>query len=220
MAQRVSPEGKLLWPKPAVVASAPGIERNPVAVSDGAGGVIVAFEYELVGGEHKGDIDVFAQRLDASGQMKWGEGKRSVIVGSSKDQERAPAIAPDGRGGAIVAFEVERRDGTDAGDFNISAQRLSDSGAMLWNEGKRSQPVGTSSWHEQRPLIRSDGLGGAIVVYTATAVGGNNVGDVDIEAARLDGDGKLLWREGKRAVDVAVTERLERNPCAVIIGGR
>ena len=91
---------------------------------------------------------------------------------------------------------------------------------MLWNEGKRSQPVGTSSWHEQRPLIRSDGLGGAIVVYTATAVGGNNVGDVDIEAARLDGDGKLLWREGKRAVDVAVTERLERNPCAVIIGGR
>jgi hypothetical protein len=80
--------------------------------------------------------------------------------------------------------------------------------------------VGTSKWREQRPRLFADGEGGVIVVYTATGVGGESDGDVDLEAARLDGSGRLLWQAGERSVDIAASKRLERNPGAVVIGAR
>lgn len=221
-AQRVSPDGALLWGSgnAVAVASSRGRERDPVAVADGMGGVVAAFEMTPATGENAGDADVLAQRLDASGRLIWGDGERSVAVSSSPALEHAPAIVSDGAGGAIVACELERRTGESAGDIDVVAQRVSGAGAMLWNEGRKSVVVGTSKWREQRPRLFADGEGGVIVVYTATGVGGESDGDVDLEAARLDGSGRLLWQAGERSVDIAASKRLERNPGAVVIGAR
>lgn len=220
MAQRVSGGGQLLWGNaatPKAVGAAPALERNPVIVADGAGGAIAAFEMEPVTGENKGDVDVLAQRLDAAGNLRWGEGKRSVAVSSSGDLERWPALVADGDGGIIAAIELEFRGGANQHDRNIIAQRLSALGTMQWNEGKKSASVATAAaWLEERPIALSDGDGGALIVYPATARSGQDEGDQDLEACRIDGSGKHLWQNGGRSVDLAATELLERKPSAFV----
>ncbi len=54
------------------------------------GGAVVVFEVEVREGEFAGDIDVFAQRIDASGAMVWNEGERSTMVAGSKWGETEP----------------------------------------------------------------------------------------------------------------------------------
>jgi hypothetical protein len=221
-AQRISGDGKLVWndgEKASPVSTADHQERHPTVVPDGAGGVIAAFEMEWVKGEHAGDIDIDAQHLDRDGKWTWNEGKKSVTISSGPALERAVRAIPEADGGVLCAFEAEQRGGDDAGDFDLMAQRLSAGGEMAWNEGDRSVYVASSKWHERRPLVLADGEGGAIVVYPAIGAG-EHEGNEDIEAARISGDGELLWNEGKQSVDLAATDKLERNPCAVVIGAR
>jgi hypothetical protein len=221
-AQRVAADGRLLWGpsnKPASVADPVGMDRNPVAIPDGAGGAIIAWEHEPTEGEDAGDTDVFARRMDAKGRGMWLGGKNSVALFASKLLERAPAIVPDGKGGAIVVCEAESRTGKDAGDIDLLAQRISADGTKLWNEGKGSQRIASSQWRERWPVAVPDGEGGAFVVYTAFGVG-QDAGDIDIEIKRLDGSGKLLWNAGKVPVDVAATKDLEQNPRVVVVGKR
>jgi hypothetical protein len=223
-AQRVSGDGVLLWnggEKSAALSTAKGMERDPTAVPDGAGGVIAAFEVEPLEGKFAGDIDVLAQRLDSSGQWLWNEGKRSAVVSTGEALERAVRAIPGADGGAILVFEAEYRGGEHAGDMDILAQRLSPKGEMMWNNGERSAMVAASKWLERRPIPVSDGQGGAIVVYAAFGpAGGEFEGDVDLEAMRINGQGQMMWNEGKQAVDVAAGKGLERNPCVVVIGGK
>lgn len=151
--------------------------------------------------------------------MKWNEGKRSVMVSSSKDLERHPALVSDGAGGMIVAMESELLAEADRGDIDVLAQRISGAGKMLWHEGKRSAAVGTSRvWQELAPIVLSDGLGGAIIVYEATARKGEYAGDHDLEAVRLDSAGKPMWLNGERAVDIAAGKELEQKPFAFVSG--
>jgi len=217
MAQHLSGDGKLLWSRAKDVCTAKGLERRPVAVSDGMGGVIVACEYEPTQGENAGDTDVMAQRLNSQGEMMWNQGDRSAIVSSGKFQERIPRALATSDGGAIFVFEVEARTGEEAGNVDVMAQRLSATGAMMWNQGDRSATVCTSRWQETGPIVLPDGADGAIAVLTMVGPKGEFEGDEDVDATRLAADGTLSWHEGKKPVDIAAGEALERNPCAVIV---
>lgn len=218
MAQRVAPDGTLRWDKPADVGTSEGLDRNPVAVSDGAGGIIVAFEHEALKGEFAGDIDVLAQRLNAAGAMQWKEGKESVIVSSGKRHERAPqAISLEG-GGALFVFGAETREGEEAGALDILAQALNAAGEMLWNEGKRSPAVASSKWQEHLATLVPDGQGGVLCIFTGEGpAGGKFAGDQDVSVMRIAADGKMMWNNGERAVELGDSDWLERNPSAVVV---
>ncbi len=224
MAQRISGDGVLRWnggEKAVDVSTAKGIERNPTAVADGAGGVIAAFELEPREGQFAGDIDVLAQRLNGDGKMMWNDGEKSSVVSTATGLERAVRAVPEADGGAMFVFELEYRGGEHAGDIDVLAQRITAKGEMTWNRGERSATVGASKWLERSPIPLPDGQGGAIVIYTALGpAGGEFEGDVDLEAMRISADGEMMWNEGKQAVDLAAGKGLERNPCAVVIGGR
>jgi len=43
---------------------------------------------------------------------------------------------------------------------------------------------------------------------------------VDLEAMRISAEGKMMWNEGEEALGIAAGKDLERNPCAVVVGGR
>ncbi|MFQ5811114.1 MAG: hypothetical protein ACE5JM_15960, partial [Armatimonadota bacterium] len=179
MAQRISGDGIALWndaEDPSVVSSGEGLERNPTAVPDGAGGILVAFEYEPIEGEYAGDTDVMAQRLDGDGNMVWNDGERSSTVSSSTNPETSPKSIPSGDGGAVIVFEHEFRDGEHAGDIDVFAQRLDSDGNMLWNDGERSSMVLGSEWLERSPVPVPDGRGGAFVVSAATGSSGKYKG--------------------------------------------
>jgi hypothetical protein len=164
----------------------------PRIASDGFGGAIITW-YDL----RSGKSDIYAQRVDASGNCLWatdGVGVRSQP--GTPEGAYAPTIAPDGFGGAIIAWE-DRRSGSS--NDEIYAQRVDSNGNRLWTTdgvGVRSQP-GTPGV-AFGPAIATDGSGGAIITWIDIRYGKN-----DIFSQRVDSNGNRLWTTD--GVEVRVT---------------
>ena len=95
-----------------------------------------------------------------------------------------PSIAPDGSGGAIIAWEDSRN-----GYNDIYAQRFDGYGTPLWQAG--GVAVCAQTYDQMRALVVSDGAGGAIVAWMDQRTGGTH-----IYAQRLDAGGNALWTAG------------------------
>jgi hypothetical protein len=119
--------------------------------------------------------------LYAIGLPLWQEDGVDVCT-AANDQEN-PQLIPDGSGGAIVVWQDEREDGR----REIYAQRVYSDGTPAWATDGVSL-CAVSTW-QHNPQLASDGSGGAIVTWEASA--GGNLDD--IYAQRVDGDGNLLW---------------------------
>ena len=115
-AQRLTSAGTPAWASNGVrvTTSSTG---DPCAVSDGAGGVAVAWF---------DDAGVHAQRLDSAGQAQWGAGGVLVATGAN-----AVEMAASGSGTVTVAFNHY----LNADDADIFAQRLDAAGSPLWATG-------------------------------------------------------------------------------------
>ncbi len=213
LAQRLSPEGTLLWNegKPVVLAASEGSERAPVLVPDGLGGVLVFYEWES--GK---DVDVMGQRVLADGRLAWNDGVRSVDLCASRHLERHPAAAPDGGGGAIVAFEVEFTSGDSAGDHDVVARRVGPDGSLAWGEAVVA--LGGSVQHEREPAIAALPGGGAVVAFEVEYRAGASAGDVDIVAQRVDAGGVPRWNEGKTPAPVCTSPQRDRRPAVLAVG--
>ena len=149
------------WPANGVpLCDSPGDGVNPVIVSDGAGGAIVAWQDHL----NTVDFDLYAQHLLASGVVDpaW-PANGSVLTGGLKDQ-RNPAIVSDGAGGAIVTWEDYRNDATFNVNPDICAQRILASGVVAWTPYYGNVVCNNGS-DQVAPAIVSDGAGGAIIVW-------------------------------------------------------
>ncbi|MFB3883042.1 MAG: hypothetical protein ACE149_17380 [Armatimonadota bacterium] len=219
-AMRVSSAGALLWSegqRAVDIASSQALESNPRAMHDGVGGAIVAFELETRTGDNAGDTEIAAQRIDAKGGLMWNDGTKSVIVAGSRWAETNPVMVSDGQGGAIIFFEEHARDEKHAGDIDIGAQRVSASGEIQWGGGVRSAEVAASDRLERHPAAIPDGSGGAIVVFEMEPRSGDNAGDTEIYAQRLDSQGNRLWNNGE-SVMVASSTWGETNPVLVSDG--
>ncbi len=175
--------------------------RNPVLVADGRGGVIVIYEAEFVEGEHAGDVDILAQRITRSGLAIWGSG---VLVASSRMLERNPSAVSDDRGGAIVVYEGEARDGEYAGDSEILAQRIDRLGRLAYHGGTRSLIVSAGRVQERAPVAVPDGRGGVIALFEQHVVDGPYAGRTWIAGQRVSRRGELLWNGGERSSAVSL----------------
>jgi hypothetical protein len=115
-AQRVSAAGAVQWAPggvPLCVTTAHEY-AEPGIVPDGTGGAIVAWE-----DARNGNVDLYAQRLNASGTAQWGAG---VAVSAAPSSQRYPAVASDDVGGAIITWTDWRNNTTTGTD--IYAQRV------------------------------------------------------------------------------------------------
>jgi hypothetical protein len=118
-AQRVGSAGTVQWTTNGVpVCAAPDFQGPPRIIADGAGGAIVSWA-----DNRSGNSDVYGQRIDALGAMQWtGNG---VAICSDTTSQGEPALASDGNGGAIVAWQDPRN-----GDYDIYAQRIAAAGSF------------------------------------------------------------------------------------------
>ncbi len=160
------------------ISAAAGDQAKPKVVSDGAGGAIVTWR------DHRPSIyqvDVYAQRIDASGMILW-TADGVALCNAANDQD-FPAIVSDGAGGAIVAWDDFR---TGIG-HDIFAQRIDASGAVQWTPN--GVPVYLNQGNQSEPAIVSDGAGGAIVTWRDARVNTNH----DIYAQRIDAAGVAQW---------------------------
>ena len=174
-AQRVDASGAVQWSDGGVVLStATGYVQNSRGIFDGAGGAIVTWQ-----GFNGSDLDVYAQRVDASGAVQWTTDGVAICTATG-DQEH-PAITSDGAGGAIVTWDDGR------GNQDIYAQRVIASGAVEWTAD--GVALCAASGPQQYPAITSDDAGGAIVSW----MDGRDVGTWDIYAQRVDASGAVQW---------------------------
>ncbi|MFH1683540.1 MAG: hypothetical protein ABIA67_01520 [Candidatus Margulisiibacteriota bacterium] len=179
-AQKISEAGQPLWKKDGVaVCGVSGNQNFPQAMSDGAGGVIIAWQ-----DYRNGNSDIFAQRISYAGVLLWDKG--GVVICNASAGQFAPQLTTDGFGGAIIAWH-DYRSGTGE---DVYTQRVDGHGNSLWQEnGIAICAASGTQWH---PQIVSDGGGGAIIVWTD---GRASSSDNNIYIQRISAAGTTFWEK-------------------------
>lgn len=155
-AQRYNAAGVRLWASGGVAfqPAEGGIDGFRIC-SDDSGGVVAVW-YKGAGTPVN---RVFAQRVDASGQVRWGV--PAVRVCTLESSQTIPRLAPDGAGGFLVTW-FDTRSGTD----ELYGQRLSLGGQRLWADAGLGFP-GTFAVRTSEIVTRTGG--GAYLVWWNTS---------------------------------------------------
>ncbi|MFM7021669.1 MAG: T9SS type A sorting domain-containing protein [Flavobacteriales bacterium] len=175
--QKIDASGNLLWPTNGVEITMDSVvSEAPNMISDGAGGVFITWEDIRKEGGVTGDI--YAQHIDASGNIKWAA--RGVVICNASSDQQSPGIVSDNAGGAIIIWE----DGRQPMDINVYAQRINSAGVIQWTGN--GIPVSSSADHDRSPKAISDGNGGAIISWLD---GSNSF----IAAQKINSAGEIQW---------------------------
>ncbi len=174
-AQRVDPLGAVKWDTSSVaVCVTDSPKGDPKIGSDGAGGVVVAWADSV-----SGCFNVYAQRVDSSGAVKWAVG--GVRLRGTAAEQRRPQIVADGLGGAVAVWEDSL-----SGSWDIYAQRIDPSGGLQWTASAAEVCVATGE--QSCPRLLSDGAGGAMVFWQDC-----RTGEWDVYGQRLGVGGSSAW---------------------------
>jgi hypothetical protein len=169
-------------------------------VSDGAGGVIVAWS-EL----RASDYDVYARRIDANGNMLWTSD--GVAVCTAPLQQQEVQMVSDGAGGAIIAWRDFR-----AAQDDVYAQRVSSTGAMMW--AANGVAICTNVSTQAGVGMVSDGAAGAIITWQDA-----RAGNWDIYARRINAAGNPQWNADGNVVCALISSQVGPVPIADGSGG-
>ena len=205
-AQSISSAGAALWDAGgiAVCAEVQG-QYDPAIITDGAGGVIVAWtDYR------RGDFrcDIYAQRLNIAGVGLWAAG--GVAVCTAPEDQWYEAMKEDGFGGAIIAWRDFR-----AGEENVYVQRIDGAGAGLWSYN--GVAVCTAVGNQWYIRTVSDGAGGAIVSWVDWRTGIPM--DYNIYAQRVDASGAVRWVPDGAGICTADDDQSDAEPISDGAGG-
>ena len=147
------------------------------ACSDEAGGVIAIWNDVGYGGS-----DIYAQRVNGSGEFLWGTGVPVCQHANNQEQVR---IIPDGENGAFCAWT----DHNYGNGSKVLVQKIDAEGNPLWE--LNGVLVCYLDNEQEEAVLAADGAGGVIAAFE----GGGN-----IYSQRIDAAGNLLW--GNTAVSV------------------
>ena len=179
------------------VCTESGMQSVLRIVTDGSGGSIIVWR-----DGRNGNYDIYAQRLNASGIEQWTPG--GVAVCGNAGGQYAPAIVPDGSGGAVITWYDYR-------DLNadIYVQRVNSAGNVLWTAN--GVAVCTAFGEQYDPVIAPDGDGGAIIAWYDF-----RYGDADIFVQRVNSTGNPVGTPNGTAVCLAADNQV--NPVIVSDG--
>lgn len=178
-AQNVRSDGtvNINWPANGIaVCTATGDQLNARVVSEGSGGVIVAWR-----DTRAGTNDIYAQHVVASGTVDASWPVNGVAICSATGSQTSLVAVSDGSGGAIIAWLDFRSDTTS----NVYAQHVLASGTVDSNWPVDGRALCLATGNQQRPTITSDGQGGAIVAWQDFRGGAT----ADIYCSRVLGSG-------------------------------
>jgi hypothetical protein len=177
-AQRVDASGVPQWAaNGAAICTTANNQSNPFITADGVGGAVLTWHDYRNGS----DYDIYAQRVDASGAVKWTANGEAISTVAAHQVN--PRIISNGNGGAIIAWY----DWRPGGSTDIYAQSISNYGSPTWTAD--GVPICTAAQNQDRTALASDGAGGAIIAWHDIRSGIN----YDIYAQRLDALGAVKW---------------------------
>lgn len=179
-AQRVAPNGTMLWTTGGVAVSVfPGDQISLSIIPDGTAGAIVTWEdhrYSLV--------DIYAQRISSAGTSLWRE--TGIQISQNENREQSPKIVPADSSGAIIFWTERIRSGEES-RTSVRAQRASADGELLWQaEGVEIIPEQSSLFSAS---VTSDSAGGALVTWLAA-----ELNESALYTQRVLRSGKFAWR--------------------------
>jgi hypothetical protein len=192
-AQRIDKDGSTLWQQDGVpISLAPGIQFDPQVIADGCGGAVISWR-----DERSGDFDIYAQRVDANGEVLWTPNGVAVCIGMYG--QYGPSAVADGRGSYIIAWRDDR-----SGYGQIYCQKLDGNGNAQW--AANGFPVCSTLWWQDSPTIIPDASGGAIITWEDERY---SIMNSFIYAQRIDGNGSKLWEAGGVPIDNASGRKWE-----------
>ena len=149
------------------------------------------------------DGDIYVQKVGLDGTPAWITNGYPACV-FVQDQS-TPAIAPDGAGGAVVAWVDQRG----IGARYIFGQRISSTGEALWTEN--GQHIGdVESGEQYTPKLHLGSDGNFLLTYGETRDGGFfDPTTYWIVAQKIGADGQRLW--GDNGVDTVEGVRSVRS---------
>jgi hypothetical protein len=167
-------------PHGVAVCDTPGsgaISKLPEVTSDGSGGAYVVWR----DGRNGVDYDVYAQRVDNSGVIRWLHNGIPIaaLPGGGQDY---PMVCYDGVGGMLTAWEDSR---PTLNDTYVFAQRVDSSGNQLW----QTNGVKISDASGGFVRMAADLTGGVVVGWTSYS----GIGESNPFVQRLDGLGQRAW---------------------------
>lgn len=205
-AQRIDAYGNPMWQEGGVVVcEAIVLQSSAVLVADGSGGVIIAWEDNRDSTTTL--LNIYAQRLDASGTPQWTADGVGICTASGYQSN--PRIVSDLAGGAIIAWTDGRTDLS--GD--IYAQRVNSAGVAQWTPNGVAVCAVAASLVAQMEAV-SDGSGGILMTWYD-----GRYPDYDVFVHRISGSGAPVagWSTNGRDVsNVIATD--EFNPEIVADG--
>ncbi|MCB0834157.1 MAG: hypothetical protein KDC45_11900, partial [Bacteroidetes bacterium] len=150
-AQRLNSDGSLAWGPGKSICIATNQQSSPMIVSNDDNGATIVWE-DL----RNGNWDVFAQRIDSSGNALWANDGMAICTFST-NQNNVRLVA-DGIGGAIYVWQDFRVSGNE-----ILAQRTNKNGVILWPAD--GQFICNAANTQQLPAIATDYEGGAVIAW-------------------------------------------------------
>ena len=158
-------------------------QEYPAITSDGSGGAIITWD-----DSRDGNFNIYAQRINSSGAALWAAD--GVAVCTQASNQYFASITSDGSSGAIITWQDDRN-----GNPTIYAQRIDQTGAIVWTGYPDGVAISTLSSGQWAPTITGDGGGGAIITWFDYRNGNN-----DIYAKRINASGVVQWTANGLAV--------------------
>ncbi|MBD3178315.1 MAG: T9SS type A sorting domain-containing protein [Candidatus Latescibacteria bacterium] len=180
-AQRIDSGGTAQWTAGGeVICDSGENQMTPRIVPDGSGGAVIAWSDR----RNTMDFDIFAQRINASGELQWGFGTPvSAWMGDQKDCQ----LVHIGGGETVVTW-IDTRSGT---SDDIYAQKINAAGSCQWSSN--GVVVCGEAQDQANPAIAGNGAGGTFIAWDDERAGTD---DINIYAQNIDSGGSALWTAG------------------------
>jgi len=201
-AQRVDANGNFLWQQNGVLLSnSAGQQYNPQLIAADTSGIFVTWQ-----DNRSGAFDIYVQRVDPTGAIRWGS-TGLLVCGAASDQIE-PMITTDGNHGAYIGW-LDYRAGT--GTTDIYCQRITSTGTVAWQTD--GVPACTAPNLQWNLTLIPDGAGGTVLVWQDRRSGTYD----NIFAQRIVSSGKTMWASD--GIQIAAMAANQYYPQAVLDGG-
>jgi hypothetical protein len=178
-ARRINKDGKAIWSPDGVTVCNENYKAEFPQISLlNNGNYIIVWQDKRQGG-----LEIFSQGVSSSGTMLWKKNGVDIVFDFGSVTQQKPKITSCGNNEYVIVWEDYRN-----GYSNIYAQRINNSGKILWQrDGIR---ICNFECNQLNPEIVFDDEGGAIIVWEDTRNEQSS-----IYCQRIDAFGNKLWDE-------------------------
>lgn len=184
-----------------------GYQEFPDVAADAAGNFLIVWASSAAGNGDSSGASVQAQRYAASGAA---QGAQFLVNVSTTGNQRRPAVAADGLGNFLVAWQSDSSAGGDTLLSSVQGRRFTGSGSAL---GGEFQINGYTTGTQNVPAIGAAASGAFVATWESNGSPGGDSDGLSVHARRYDSSGTALGAQAQineyttnwqRLADVAV----------------